>query len=346
MLCDRKVIQGVPSTYPEVGTWLLQRVGHDFPLFAKFRHPRTIRALATMLRDNLDLETCNVPASTKLLCGIVYATKAKNPVFGADLRRCALFFGSHLLPGTCDLVARFAEENIDFSKEIRLSDTLLREVGADLTLSDRRALLLAKAGSTTPSTLTPVVLGGLEELFSPPAMIEQIVWLGICQMFHRLYLFYLDPIIAPNAADVSEVAAAASKEEAEEEEEYGFYMQAGDDEGGSADEDLPRPEETKEEYKSSIARRGGRGGKLVLQGAEPVYGGEDLRTSAELHEESECVGSKIYGKEKSHESAGGKKDPIFKHRQYVQEDELTELVPVMSPMSDPGNDPAKKLFSK
>jgi hypothetical protein len=70
-------------------------------------------------------------------------------------------------------------------------------------------------------------------------------------MFHRLYLFYLDPIIAPNAADMSEVAAAASKEEAEEEEEYGFYMQAGDDEGGSADEDLPRPEGTKEEYKSS-----------------------------------------------------------------------------------------------
>lgn len=199
LLWDKKVTARVPSTWPAVGHWLLNRVGFHFPIFGRLRHGRAIRAIAAALSINLDPALCNVPPSTKLLCGVIFGTKAKNPALVADMKRCALRLGSHLLPDTCKVVTKFAREEIDFEKPITLSQTALREAGADLTLADRRALLFAKASSTSPSMLTPIVLGGMEELFSPAAVIEQLVWMGLLQMLHRLYLFFMDPDIAPDA---------------------------------------------------------------------------------------------------------------------------------------------------
>lgn len=330
LLWERKVTARVPNSYPAAGTFLLKRVGYHFPLLGKLRHARTIKALTTVVRDNLEPSQCNLPPATKLLCGIVFATKAKNKILAADMKRCALHLGPHLLPGTCELVARFADDEVDFqAPTITLSDTVLREAGADLTLADRRALLLAKAGSTSPSTIGPVVLGGMEELFSPAAMIEQLVWLGICALLNRLYIFYLDPEIAPEAR--------ATAPHVPEPTEAKFY--AGPSGGINLDEvratstlqdeleaaAAGRPSNvTQEDHdKGSIVRQDGPGGRLVLQGAEPVYLDESFA-------DNKCDGRSDGVSERPREAVGGFRAPLFRHREYVEEDILTRITPEVS----------------
>lgn len=294
LLWDRKVTSRVPSAWPAIGHWLLEKVGFHFPVFSKLRHARAMRAIAAALSINLDQTLCNIPPATKLLCGVIYGTKANNPSLVADMKRCALRLGSHLLPDTCKIVAKFATEEIDFDQPITLSQTYLREAGADLTLGDRRALLFAKASSTSPSTLTPIVLGGMEEVFSPAAIIEQLVWMSLVQMLHRLYLFYMDPDIAPQDqgdASQSELFGPQSAilgddrvapDRARSRTNDDMMLDAGGAESSVSNLTL------EDRGKGSIRRQGGPAGRLVLHGADPVYLDERIMSPVSL-------GSDIYG---------------------------------------------------
>lgn len=340
LLWDRKVTARVPSSYPAAGTWLLSRVGYHFPFLGKLRHGRTIKALCTVLRDNMDPRECNVAPCTKALMGIIFAVNANNTALAEDMKRCALHSGPHLLPRTCDLVAKFAASEIDFNApSITLSATLLREAGADLTLADRRALLLAKAGSTSPSTIGPVVLGGMESLFSPAAMIEMLVWLGVCQMIHRFYTFY----------DLAPEGGISSAQSTANPTESSFYMDPsqrdvnvvvdevralsllGEEEEGAASRrpvaitDKVSSRVTHDDHeKSSIVRKDSAGGRLVLQGAEPVYLDESFVDSTTLSDGA--VASMAGAQERSREAA--RRLPArFREREYVEEDSLTRITP-------------------
>jgi alkylhydroperoxidase family enzyme len=50
---DRAWTAGVPDRWPAVGHYLQQHCGYSFPVLAQLRHRRAIRAIATMIRDNL-----------------------------------------------------------------------------------------------------------------------------------------------------------------------------------------------------------------------------------------------------------------------------------------------------
>lgn len=166
-------------------------------MLQKLRHQRAIRTIATVLRDNLSPADCHILPSTKVLCGIVFAISGGNKELHRDLRRCAARLCAKVSPATIAAVERFAGEEIDFTGgPIVLSDTALKEAGADLTLADRRVLLFARAASTSPARLTPPVLGGMEEVISAQGMVELMVWLAVVQMMHRLYVFYIDPEVA------------------------------------------------------------------------------------------------------------------------------------------------------
>jgi hypothetical protein len=51
---ERGWTRGVPNSYPKAGTFLLDLTGHSFPFLAFFSQKRIVRALTTVLRDNLD----------------------------------------------------------------------------------------------------------------------------------------------------------------------------------------------------------------------------------------------------------------------------------------------------
>lgn len=54
---DMRWQRGVPARWPDVGRYLHDLVGHDFPVLAKVRHRRAIKSIASMLRENLNPNT-------------------------------------------------------------------------------------------------------------------------------------------------------------------------------------------------------------------------------------------------------------------------------------------------
>jgi len=81
---DKEWTRGVPDRWPAVGEYLRQETGHDFPVLSHLRHRRAIRAIATMIRDNL-AETV-IGREEKLAAGLAYAQVVGSASLERDLR--------------------------------------------------------------------------------------------------------------------------------------------------------------------------------------------------------------------------------------------------------------------
>lgn len=81
---DKQWTKGVPNRWPAVGELLREKTGHDFPVLGRIPHRGPVRAMATMIRDNL-CETV-VGREEKLSAGLVYAEVVQNPSLAAQLR--------------------------------------------------------------------------------------------------------------------------------------------------------------------------------------------------------------------------------------------------------------------
>jgi alkylhydroperoxidase family enzyme len=81
---DRRWTRGTPDSWPEVGRYLEQQTGHDFPVLGRLQHRRAVRAIATMIRENLR-ETV-IGRDRKLAAGLIYAEAARSGVLEAELR--------------------------------------------------------------------------------------------------------------------------------------------------------------------------------------------------------------------------------------------------------------------
>jgi alkylhydroperoxidase family enzyme len=168
--------RGVPSHWPAVGTYLQARTGHDFPLLAKVRSRRAVRAIATVLRDNLDASDSRLGLPVKALAGLLYATIVDNPTLAREARALALRTDPAIAEATLDAVTRFASEPADCGLDA------LPGLSREAVL----ALLLAKAVSPSPATVPAPLVGHLAKVLSPEAQIELVVWIAVQQMLHRL----------------------------------------------------------------------------------------------------------------------------------------------------------------
>lgn len=81
---DRLWTKGVPDRWPDVGVFLRELTGHDFPVLGRLRHRTPIRAIATMIRENFGQSL--VGRAEKLAAGLVYADAAQNPSLARQLR--------------------------------------------------------------------------------------------------------------------------------------------------------------------------------------------------------------------------------------------------------------------
>jgi hypothetical protein len=80
---DKAWTKGVPDRWPAVGEYLRQRTGHSFPVLSRLRNRRAIRAIATMIKDNLSESV--VGLDDKLGAGLIYADTVGNPSLARDL---------------------------------------------------------------------------------------------------------------------------------------------------------------------------------------------------------------------------------------------------------------------
>jgi hypothetical protein len=81
---DKGWTQGVPDRWPAVGEFLRQRTGHAFPVLSRLRHRRAVRAIATMIAENLGESVIGL--DNKLAAGLIYAHTIGNPPLAQELR--------------------------------------------------------------------------------------------------------------------------------------------------------------------------------------------------------------------------------------------------------------------
>ncbi len=180
--------RGVPSRWPAVGTYLEERTGHDFPLLAKVGSKRAVKAITTVLRDNLSAADSRLGLPVKILAGLVYATVIGNETLAAEARKLAQRTSPPLPGETLQAVARFAAEPMEGEGGIEAARAALASLSG-LDAKAALALLLAKAISPSPATVPPELLAEVAEGLSPEAQIELVVWVSIQQMLHRLGSF-------------------------------------------------------------------------------------------------------------------------------------------------------------
>ena len=157
---DARWQRGVPGEWPQVGTYLGERTGHDVPVLAPLRHRRATRAIAFMLRENLSAQNTVIGLDTKIRGGLVFAEVVGDEALAADARVPA---GAH-------------------------------GVDLDRTSADPRsaaALLLAHAASPSPAEIDADVVSACRDSgLAPAAIVELVTWLTVLQMLHRLACFY------------------------------------------------------------------------------------------------------------------------------------------------------------
>jgi hypothetical protein len=180
--------RGVPSRWPAVGTWLEERTGHDFPVLAKVGSKRAVKAVATVLRDNLSAAESRLGLPVKILAGLVYATVVGNETLAGEARKLALRTSPPVAEETLQAVARFAAGPPESDGGIEAARASLASLPG-LDGGAALALLLAKAVSPSPATVPPALLAEVDGALTPEARIELVVWVSIQQMLHRLGSF-------------------------------------------------------------------------------------------------------------------------------------------------------------
>jgi alkylhydroperoxidase family enzyme len=184
---DRAWTKGVPSSWPAVGAYLKDRTGHDFPLLAKVRSRRAVRAIATVLRDNLTATGSVLGLGVKALAGLVYASVVGNETLAREARVLAAHTGETIDEQTLNAVARFAAEPPEGED---LEDAFARlESLPGLDGEAALALLLARAVSPSPAAVPSALIAWVAATLSPEAQVELVVWIAVQQMMHRLGCF-------------------------------------------------------------------------------------------------------------------------------------------------------------
>jgi hypothetical protein len=99
---DARWQKGVPGGWPQVGAYLRERTGHDFPVLGQLRHRGAIRAIAFMLRENLSAQTTVLGLDVKIRCGLVFADVVADDALAGDVRALAAAHGVDLGETTDD----------------------------------------------------------------------------------------------------------------------------------------------------------------------------------------------------------------------------------------------------
>ncbi len=182
--------KGVPDSYPEVGSFLKRHTGHSFPMLEKLKKKRQARALATVLRDNLDPSKTRTGLKIKCLASLVFATVAGNSTLAEEARIIAGRFSPELSEADFQLVQMIALHDTPSDPDAHRQFAGSLPAVDFLTKKELAALMLAKAASTSPAKVSDEVISETAENLEAPEIIELMVWVSVQQMLHRLYTFY------------------------------------------------------------------------------------------------------------------------------------------------------------
>jgi alkylhydroperoxidase family enzyme len=154
--------RSVPSRWPATGAFLEKETGHSFPVLGRLHHGRAIRAIATMLRDDIGRGvTSIVGRETKLGAGLIFAEAVGNDRLASELRAC----------------------------------------GATKLTEDSPAYRLAQAIAPSPVRVDADVVAASRAL-APAAIVELIAFVALAQLLHRLESYYVEGEVSADHSSV------------------------------------------------------------------------------------------------------------------------------------------------
>ncbi|MGF1595961.1 MAG: carboxymuconolactone decarboxylase family protein [Acidimicrobiales bacterium] len=176
---DAAFTKGVSGRLGPALLMLEDRTGYSFPILASLTHKRAVKAIATALRDSLDAETTQVGLAAKCMVALVYAKIVEDEVLTSEAVQLADGLAPDLDPVTMMEIGRFARCPAESAT-----------MPSGLSQVEAASVMLAKAGSTSPSSINEFTVEAITEQLTPAQIVEVVAWLGVLQMLHRLYAFY------------------------------------------------------------------------------------------------------------------------------------------------------------
>lgn len=186
---DIAATKKIPKSWPAIGDYLSQQVGHSFPVLALLNHTRAVRAIAGCICLNLDAIVCGIEPDTKYLMGIVFAGVNRNRLMAKEFRKMTKLMVDYYDEDTINAVYEFSKEDTDFSCDFMdaLADSALMD--APLTEMQVRMLYIAKASSFAPTRTTQAVVDSTKAL-RPEHTVELLCWVSLLSFLQKLYIFY------------------------------------------------------------------------------------------------------------------------------------------------------------
>ncbi len=176
---QRKWTKGVAS---EASTALLQleeQYGHAYTTLASVEQGRVVRALATIIRENLNPETTTLGLGTKCLIALVYARVVGNETLTAEAVQLAERLAPEIGHRKLTAIGRFAS-----------ADMTSAVLPPGLSTVEAASVMLAKSAAPSPSAVNAITIATATSSLTPAQIVEAVVWISVQQLLHRLYVFY------------------------------------------------------------------------------------------------------------------------------------------------------------
>jgi len=158
---------------------LEEEVGHAYSTLASLNHARAVRAISTVIRDNLDPATSVIGLGPKCLIALVYARVVGNEVLTAEAVQMAERFAPEIGHRRLTAIGRFAS-----------ADMTTATLPPGLSTVEAASVMLAKTASPSPSTVSGITIATVADSLTPAQIVEAVVWISVQQLLHRLYVFY------------------------------------------------------------------------------------------------------------------------------------------------------------
>lgn len=189
ILYDKSATAKIPKSWPAIGDYLLCNVGHCFPILGLLTHTRAARALAEVIRLNLDAIVCGIEPDMKYLVAIVFARVNRNKLLAKEFGKLTALMVDYLTEDMVGAISEFADEDTDFSVDMdeALCESAIMDAG--LSKNQIEMLYVAKACSFMPPKMTQAVVGTTKGLRRDHT-VELVCWVAVLSLLHKLYIFY------------------------------------------------------------------------------------------------------------------------------------------------------------
>ncbi len=176
---DRSWTRGM-SARPGLALLALEdELGYAYTTLASLNHKRAVRAIATVIRDNMNPETTTLGLGAKCLIALVYARVVGNEVLTAEAVQMAERLAPEIGHRKLTAIGKFAA-----------ADLTVAQIPPGLSSVETAVVMLAKAAAPSPSEVNQITISMAADSLDPEQIVEAVVWLSIQQMLHRLYVFY------------------------------------------------------------------------------------------------------------------------------------------------------------